>query len=388
MIELKNNIYFCGLNDEERPIFDELIPLEHGTTYNSYYIKGSEKNAIIDTMYPLKSEEYIANLKKNNVEKVDYIIANHGEQDHSGTLPQMIELYPEAKIVTNSICKNNLVSMLLIPEEKIQVIKTGDEISLGDKTLRFITAPGVHWPDTMFTYVVEDNVIFTCDFLGAHKTFEDPIADESEELISAAKRYYAEIMMPFRAFCQKYTKMIKEMNVDMILPSHGPVYKNPDFILNLYEDWASDESKNLVLLPYVSMYGSTLEMIDYLEKKLTEAGIQVKKYNIINGDLGEYAMSLVDAKTIVVGASMVLMGPHPNAYAAAYLTAALKPKAKYLSVVGSFGWGGNLVEKLAEPFVNSKIEILEPVLIKGRAKQEDFVKLDELINTIIDKHRG
>jgi len=388
MKEIKNNIYYCGLNDSERPLFDELIPLEHGTTYNSYLIKGSEKTAIVDTMYPPKIEEYIENLKANNIIKVDYIIANHGEQDHSGAIPKLLELFPEATVITNAICKNNLMSMLFIPEEKIQVVKTNDEILLGDKTLRFITAPGVHWPDTMFTYAVEDNVIFTCDFLGAHKTFDNPFADESEDLISSAKRYYAEIMMPFRNFCHKYTKMIKEMNVDMICPSHGPIYKNPEFILNLYEDWSSEEAKNLVVIPYVSMYGSTLELVNYLEKKLTENKINAKKFDIVNGDLGEYAMNLVDAKTIIIGASMVVMGPHPNAYSAAYLTSVLNPKAKYLSVVGSYGWGGKLVEKLTEPFANSKIEILEPVLVKGRAKEDDFINLDNLVKTIIEKHKG
>ncbi|MBR1754852.1 FprA family A-type flavoprotein [bacterium] len=388
MKELKNNIFYCGLNDENRPLFDELIPLEHGTTYNSYYIKGSEKTALIDTMYPPKIEEYISNLQKDGVNKVDYIIANHGEQDHTGALPALIKLYPEAKIVTNAICKNNIMSMLFIPEDKIRVVKTGEELSLGDKTLRFITAPGVHWPDTMFTYAVEDNVLFTCDFLGAHKIFENPIANCDEDLKSAAKRYYAEIMMPFRSFCQKYTKMIKEMNVDMIMPSHGPVYDNPDFILDLYTDWASDESKNMVVLPYVSMYGSTLEMVNYVGEKLKSAGIEVVKFDIVNGDLGEYAMTLVDAKTIIIGSPMVLMGPHPNAMNAASLTAVLNPKAKYLSVIGSFGWGGKLVEKLTEPFANSKIEMLDPVLVKGKAKEPDFTKLDELVNSITERHRG
>ena len=348
----------------------------------------SEKTAIIDTMYLPLAEKYIEHLKANGVTHVDYIIANHGEQDHTGALPRMLEEYPQAKVVTNCICKNNIMSMLLIPEDRIQVVKTNDEISLGDKTLRFICAPAVHWPDTMFTYLVEDNMLFTCDFLGAHLPFENPYAKEDEELITSAKRYYAEIMMPFRSFCLKYVKKIREMNVDMVLPSHGPVYKNPSFILDLYEKWASDECENLVLIPYVSMYGATLEMVNYVAEKLQNAGIKAEKYDIINGDLGEYAMALVDAKTIIAGSSMVLMGPHPNAYAAVSLTAALKPKAKYLTVVGSYGWGGTLVEKLAEPFANSNIEILEPVIAKGKAKPDDYQKLDNLVNTIIEKHKN
>ena len=127
--EIKNNVFYCGLNDRDRRIFDELIPLEHGTTYNSYLVKGSEKVAIIDTMYPPKSEEYLNNLDENGVTRVDYIIANHGEQDHTGTIPKLLEKYPEAVVVTNAICKGNIMEMLLVPENKIQVIKNNDELS-------------------------------------------------------------------------------------------------------------------------------------------------------------------------------------------------------------------------------------------------------------------
>ncbi len=162
--EIKNNIFYCGLNDRERRIFDELIPLEHGTSYNSYLVKGSEKIAIIDTMYPPKSDEYIKNLDENNITHVDYIIANHGEQDHSGSIPKLLKKYPEAIVVTNAKCKENIIEMLHVDEAKIKVIIDGEELSLGDKTLKFIIAPGVHWPDTMFTHIVEDNLLCTCDF--------------------------------------------------------------------------------------------------------------------------------------------------------------------------------------------------------------------------------
>ena len=260
--EIKNNIFYCGLNDCDRRIFDELIPLEHGTSYNSYLVKGSEKTAIIDTMYPPKTKEYMKRLVENQVGKLDYIIANHGEQDHSGSIPALLEKYPNAIVLTNPKCAENIKSMLHVPDEKIRVIADGEEVSLGDKTLKFIFAPGVHWPDTMFTYIKEDNVICTCDFLGAHYTFSDVFAQESKELEHSAKRYYAEIMMPFRMMCKKYTQMIKDMNVDMVLPSHGPVYTRPDFILDLYADWTADTPKNLVVMPYVSMYESTKEMVD------------------------------------------------------------------------------------------------------------------------------
>ncbi len=386
--EIKNNIYYCGLNDVDRVIFDELIPLEHGTSYNSYLVKGSEKVAIIDTMYPPMSDEYIKNLEENGVSKVDYIIANHGEQDHSGTLPKLLEKYPDSVVVTNPTCKGNIMEMLFIPENRIITVANDEELSLGDKTLKFIFAPNVHWPDTMFTLIKEDNLLCTCDFLGAHYTFEDVFAVPSEELTKSAKRYYAEIMMPFRVMCKKYTQMIKDMKVDMILPSHGPVHKNPDYILDLYTDWTSDKGKNLVLLPYVSMYGSTEDMIDYLSDELNKRGIDTIKHDIITDDLGDLAMALVDGTTIVLGTSMVVAGPHPASVNIAYIASVLKPKAKFASFVGSYGWGGKLFDILGEILAKLRLDVIEPVQVKGKPKKEDYSKLDNMVNTIVEKHKS
>lgn len=386
--EIKNNVYYAGLNDADRVIFDELIPLEHGTTYNSYLIKGSEKTAVIDTMYPPFSDLYIKNFTENGINKVDYIIANHGEQDHSGSLPDMIKKFPEAIILTNSKCKENIMEMLLIPEDKIRVVQNNEEISLGDKTLRFIMAPGVHWPDTMFTYLVEDNMLFTCDFLGAHLPFEELYAKNDELLYSMAKRYYAEIMMPFRMMCKKYTAMVEEMKPDFILPSHGPIYDKPEFILNAYKDWSSDDAKNLVLIPYVSMYGSVEEMVKYVAKGLKENGINVYTHDIVRDDLGDLAVELVDAATVIIGASMVLAGPHPMAINTCVLANALKPKTKFVSFLGSYGWGGKLFETLGSLFTSIKPEVIEPVLIKGKLKEGDYKKLDELIASVTEKHKS
>ena len=277
--------------------------------------------------------------------------------------------------------------MLHIEDEKFQTVADGEEISLGNKTLKFIYAPWVHWPDTMFTYVKEDNLLFTCDFLGSHSPFENLFAVETPELLAGAKRYYAEIMMPFRNFCKKYVQKVKEMNVDMILTSHGPIYKNPNFILDAYEKWTADEVANEVVIPYVSMYESTKEMVDYMCEKLSDKGITVKPFNVVEEDLGELAMELVDACTVVFGTSMVLAGPHPAAVSAAYLAGLLRPKAKFVSFIGSYGWGGVLTEKLEQALSNVKAEKLEPVIIKGKPREDDFKKLDVLIESIYNKHK-
>lgn len=386
--EIKNNIFYCGLNHRERKLFDELVPLPSGTTYNSYLIKGSQKIALIDTMYPPKADLYIEKLAQAGIDKIDYIVAQHGEQDHTGALPKMIQKYPDAIILTNPKCKELVQEMLHIPDEKFQIVADGEEISLGDKSLKFIYAPWVHWPDTMFTYIKEEKMLFTCDFFGAHLPFENLYAEENEKTLLSAKRYYAEIMMPFRTFCKKYVQMIKGMDVDMILTSHGPIYKNPKFIMDAYENWTADECANKLVMPYVSMYESTKEMVDYIAEKVSEKGIEVVPFDVANEDLGELAMELVDACTVVFGTSMVLAGPHPAAVTAAYLAGILRPKVKHIAFIGSYGWGGVLTAKLEEALSNVKAEKLENVLIKGKMKQEDYPKLDNLVNQVYEKHKS
>lgn len=386
--EIKNSVFYAGLNDADRVIFDELIPLEHGTTYNSYIVKGSDKTAVIDTMYPPFSDLYLKNFDENGIDKVDYIIANHGEQDHSGSIPALLNKFPEAIVITNDKCRQNIIEMLLVDESKIRVIQNNEEISLGNKTLQFIMAPGVHWPDTMFTYLKEDNMLFTCDFLGAHLPFSDLFAKNDDKLYSMAKRYYAEIMMPFRTMCKKYIDTVEKINPSYILPSHGPIYNNPKFIINAYKDWTDDKPENLVLIPYVSMYGSTEEMVNYVKEGLEKNNIKVKVHDLVRDDLGDLAVNMVDAVTILIGASMVLAGPHPIAANACILANALKPKAKFVSFLGSFGWGGKLFETLSSLITTIKPEIIEPVLSKGKPKEDDFKNLDKLIQTITEKHKS
>jgi len=384
--ELKSNIFYSGSQDPDRKLFDQLIPLPDGTSYNSYVIKGSNKTALVDTVHPDKAEELLAKLKTFG-EKIDYIISNHAEQDHSGSIPKVLELFPDAMIITNAKCKALIKDFLLVSDDKFIEIKDGETLSLGDKTVQFIMAPWVHWPDTMFSYVQEDKVLFTGDFLGSHIAGNDLFVTDEEKIYRGAKRYYAEIMMPFRTHIQKHLQKIADIDVKMIAPSHGPVYQNPDFIINAYKDWSSDTPKNEVLIAYVSMYESTKIMVEYLAKMLSKKSIEVKSCNLIEEDIGEVAMNLVDPATIILASPMVLAGLHPNAAYAAYLINALKPKFKFATVIGSYGWGGNMVNQLKSMLTAVKPEFLEPVIIKGVPKEEDYKLLDNLAENIAEKHK-
>jgi len=173
----------------------------------------------------------------------------------------------------------------------------------------------------------------------------------------------------------------------MIAPSHGPIHDKPDFIFEAYRDWVYSPPKNIVLLPYISMHGSTKKMVEYFVDALVERGITVKQFNLAKTDIGKLAMALVDAATIVVGSPTVLVGPHPNVVYGVYLVNALRPKLKFASIIGSYGWGGRMVEQIKGMLSNLKVELLEPVVTKGFPKDEDFKALDKLADEILNKHK-
>lgn len=384
---IRPDIFSVGVNHWDRRYFDELIFLPEGTSYNSYLITGSEKTCLIDTSDPEKENEFISNLQSLNLQKIDYIISNHSEQDHSGAINKVLQLFPMAKVVTNAKCKEMLKSHLLIPDEKITVVSDWEKLSLGNKTLQFIIAPWVHWPDTMFVYLEEENILFSCDFLGSHKATSKLYADDDADVYFAAKRYYSEIMMPFRSNIKNHLEKIKKLKIDIIAPSHGPIYNRPSFILEAYKDWISDIVKNEVILPYVSMHGSTKAMVEYFIDALIKRSIDVKPFNLANTEIGDVAISLVDAATVIIGTPTVLTGAHPLSVQAVYLANLLRPKTRFASLICSYGWGGKVVEQVTGMLTNLKAEILEPVIAKGFPKKEDFISLDRLADTIASKHK-
>jgi len=383
--EIKKNIFAVGVIDWDRRLFDELIPLPDGTTYNSYLIKGSEKTALIDAVDPTKEKELLENLDEAGLDKIDYIIANHAEQDHSGAIPALLKRFPKARVLTNQKCKDMLMDLLLIPSERFLTVNDGEKISLGDKTLEFIIAPWVHWPETMLTYLREDKILFPCDFFGSHLATSELYAVDESKVYGCAKRYYAEIMMPFRSYIKKHLEKLSSYDIEMIAPSHGPVYNKPEFILNAYKDWISDNAKPEVILPFISMHDSTKKMVDYLISALIKRNIKVIPFNLTKTDVGELAMSLVDASTMVIASPTVLGGPHPQVLYAVYLANLLRPKLKYVSVIGSYGWGGKMLDIIKEMTGNLKIELIEPVIIKGYPKEDDFEMLDKLADNILLK---
>jgi flavorubredoxin len=239
----------------------------------------------------------------------------------------------------------------------------------------------------MVTYLEEARILFSCDFYGSHIASSDLFVTDQGRVYEAAKRYFAEIMMPFRSVIEKNIDKLKSYDIQMIAPSHGQIHDRPSWIMDAYRDWVSGPRRNTVVLPYVTMHGSTKLMVDYLSAALVEKGVRVELFNLTVTDIGKLAMALVDAATIVVGTPTVLAGPHPLAAYAAFLANALRPQTKFLSIIGSYGWGGKTVETLAAMIPNLKVEVIAPVLCKGKPSAKDFQALDTLALAISKKHQ-
>jgi flavorubredoxin len=374
-----------GAVDWDRRLFDSLIPLPDGTSYNAYLIRGSDKTVLVDSVDPTKADTLLYQLQ--TVSQIDYVIAHHAEQDHSGSIPLVLERYPEARVIATPKGVEMLIDHLLIPAERFIAVEDGKTLSLGDKTLTFIHTPWVHWPETMVTYLAEERILFTCDFFGSHLAVSDLYVTDEAQVYEVAKRYYAEIMMPFRRIIQRNLDKLEGYEVDLIAPSHGPIYDRPAFILDAYRDWISETPKNVAVIPYVSTHGSTSKMVEYLVAALAEKGVTVHQFDLVVTDIGKLAIALVDAATIIIGTPTIHVGPHPAVFYAAYLANALRPKARFASIVGSYGWNSKAVEQIAGLIPNLKVELLEPVMCKGHPRKADFAALDRLAAEVAEKHK-
>ena len=384
-MQIVEGVQKLGAIDWNRRLFDCLIPLPKGTSYNSYLIKGREKTALLDTVDPKKW--HILQNQLQGLDQLDYVVSHHAEQDHSGSIPMILERFPEARLVTNAKARNMLQDLLPIADNRFQIVAEGDTLELGGKTLQFYLTPWVHWPETMVSYLIEDKILFSCDFFGSHLATSRLFAGEDPVVWDAAKRYYAEIMMPFRAMIHKNLEKVQGLAPKIIAPSHGPVYDKPQFILSAYQEWMSDHLANKAVIFYISMHGSIENMVNYLANALLAQNIEICLYDLTYIDLGELAMELIDAATIIVATPTVLGGAHPNVMYVSYLLNSLHPKAKYLAFLVSFGWGGKVAGQLQTTLSRIKGEILGTVNCKGHPKADTLKELEQLAHDIHQRHQ-
>ncbi len=381
--ELSAGVYFVGAVDWDRRLFDALIPLPEGTSYNAYLIEGTEKTALIETVDPSKTPVLMEYLRE--VERLDYVIVQHVEQDHSGSLAVILERFPEAQVLCSARAVDLVATHLHIAGDLIRVVADGETLQLGGKTLRFLSTPWAHWPETMSTFLEEEAILFSCDLFGSHLATSELLGRE-QEVYPAAKRYFAEIMMPFRSMIAKNLDKVEPLDARLIAPSHGPAYPRPRFIIEAYREWVGGPPHNVVLIPHVTMHGSTTIMVDRLTGALIDRGIKVERIDLQDVDLGRLATMLVDAATIVAATPTVITDPHPFMVFALHLANALKPKARFLSALVTYGWATNAVERIGSLTGNLKAELIEPVVVKGLPTEADLAKVDALADAIAAKH--
>lgn len=390
-MKIADNVYYVGVSNPTLRVFDIIMCTEYGTTYNSYLVKGADKTALIDGAH----KGFEANFQENveaitDFANIDYMVVNHTEPDHSGAIRLVIEKNPDIVVYGTTACLKNLDNIVRLPFNRVAV-KDGDTLELGGKTLTFCVSPNIHWPDTMMTYLAEDKILFSCDFLGAH--FAEPTmyvhkAYKKELYEKEFKVYYDAIMGPFAKFVIRALDRIKDLDIALVCPSHGPMIMGGDIqvAMDTYRKWATPEEKTdkTVAIYYVSAYGYTRQMCQYLAEKLEAKGLVVSAFDVIKTDAADIAAHLEDD-------CLVFGSPTLN-------RAALKPVLDVISSIdavgaagrpyatlGCFGWSGEACAQLNDRCNSIKMkQVGESVRSQFTPTDEVWAQLDTLADQIAE----
>ena len=390
-MKIADNVYYVGVSNPTLRVFDIIMCTEYGTTYNSYLVKGADKTALIDGAH----KGFEANFQENveaitDFANIDYMVVNHTEPDHSGAIRLVIEKNPDIVVYGTAACLKNLDNIVRLPFNRVAV-KDGDTLELGGKTLTFCVSPNIHWPDTMMTYLAEDKILFSCDFLGAH--FAEPTmyvhkAYKKELYEKEFKVYYEDIMGPVAKFVILALHRIKDLDIALVCPSHGPMIMGGDIqvAMDTYRKWATPEEKTdkTVAIYYVSAYGYTRQMCQYLAEKLEAKGLVVSAFDVIKTDAADIAAHLEDD-------CLVFGSPTLN-------RAALKPVLDVISSIdavgaagrpyatlGCFGWSGEACAQLNDRCNSIKMkQVGESVRSQFTPTDEVWAALDTLADQIAE----
>jgi len=354
-VEIKPGLYWIGSEDPDLRVFDDLFPTEHGTSYNAYLLKGNGKTVIIDTVEHKNVDEYMDKVRSLvDPAAIDYIIVNHTEHDHSGSLAYLLEHSPQAVVYCTIAAKNFLGNILHRPFT-CQTVKDGDTLDLGGRTLRFITAPFLHWPDTMFTRLEEENILFSCDAFAAHYWNVGHIFnDECDDFTSARHFYFDCIFRPFKDKVLSAVEKIRHDVIDMICPSHGPIIRqDPWKVIQQFESWSkpTSQGKKIVIL-FLSPHGSTEKMAHAVGRGATRDGLEVCSYHINSLTASELRNLMEEASALIFGIPTFNRDiAKPMWEVLAYLST-VKLKTNLAGIFGSYGWSGEAC-KMAEERLKS-----------------------------------
>lgn len=384
--EIKPGIYWVGVIEwNERYIHGFSMP--HGSTNNAYLIMD---NAItlIDCCTPGFEDQLLARISSVvDPARIDYIIANHCEKDHAGTLGNILAAAPHAKVITSNPKGMEILKRYLGPDAPVQGVKSGDELCIGKRTLQFIHTPMVHWPDSMVTYCPTDKVLFSNDafgqFLATSKRFDDEV-DESA-LFAAAKKYYANIVMPFSKQTARVVETVKGLALDLIAPSHGLIWRsNISRILDAYAQWSSLQPKQQAVVAYASMYGSTERMATAITEAFMEAGIPVRMFDIRRSDISDIMTEVMDAEYVAVGSATHNGTVLPPAGAFLTYLKGLAPKGRTGIAFGSYGWMAAGAKEIAEVLTKTGYDVpLEPITCDWNETGADAEAISQVISNLV-----
>ena len=382
--KVTDGVFAIGSKDSKRRIFDCIAPTPQGTTYNSYLVKGATKTALIDTIHPGFEHDLSGKIKQIlGSHAIDFVVMNHAEPDHAGAIMHILNQCDAVLLTTKKGAELAQV-YYDVPEERIREVGDGETIDLGGKSLKFIHAPFIHWPETMMTWLPEDGILFSCDFFGAHNTSAD-FDNEADDVIHWARKYYAEIMMPLAKMGRMAMDKIKNLDIKFIAPSHGPIYRDPKSIMAEYTKWTNQDTKAKALVLYTSMYHTTEKMAMHLTETLKTNGIIVSAFDMVNTDPGELATHLVDTRAVVIATPTLLGAIHPVMQYAMIILKTLRPPVKYGLFVNNYGWGKSATRQGIEFFDQMKIENIGVVEVNGKPTNEDYANLSEAAKALGDR---
>lgn len=371
--KITEDLFWVGALDPNLKIFDIIMETKFGTSYNSYLLRGSEGIALFETVKEKFFDEHLEKIRSViNLEDINYVVVNHTEPDHAGSVEKILEYAPNATVVGSNLAIKYLTEIINKPF-KNKVVKDGETLSLGNKTLKFISAPQLHWPDTMYTYVIEDETLITCDSFGAHycdeRVLKSAIEDSKEdEYIEAYNYYFRMIMGPFKPFVLKALDKIKDLDLKFICPGHGLVLDNNNIekYMNLYKEWCQSvkRKKQSIVIPYVSAYGYTEEIAQEIKKGIESSNfdVDILMYNLVTADMNEVLSEINQCSGLLLGSPTLLSDTLPQIWT---ILTSLNPvihKGLSASCFGSYGWSGEALKNINERYKQLKLNVVSEPL--------------------------
>ncbi|EGC91741.1 MBL fold metallo-hydrolase [Turicibacter sanguinis] len=391
-LKLAENVYWLGVQDHDLEVFDVVMETKYGTSYNSYFVKGEEKVALFDTVKAPYFDDYLKKIEGLvSIDKIDYLIVHHTEPDHAGSIEKLIKLNPNLTIIASAVAIRYLRNIVNI-DFKSQAVKMNDELDLGGRTLKFISAPNLHWPDTIYSYLVEEEILFTCDSFGSHYAFDEVLmsklpASKNEDYMDALLNYYNPIFAPFKTYVLKAIASLSNYKIRMICPGHGPVLDaRIEEIMNIYKEWSTENFSmdKLVVIPFTSAYGYTKIMAETIKEGIlmVNPSVEVRLYDL---DIKSYPelkeqllQDLYQADAIAIGATTINKDAVPIIWDVLTAMNPVTHGGKFGAAFGSYGWSGEAVDNVHARLTQLKLKMIDPVKLCFKPDEEKLVDVLKL----------